>query len=158
MSAAQSEETLPILLFYGYFTQIVFLDQLLFDFDAFAGIDFYMTLCNSPGLQRVHISAKQIFHAPLHPSNKKFLSSRFWETCDQRSPGSFPRLSLRPLEAGAGEEPGYEVVAFPSPYCVLLGFGQIKKSVLSTTGVDIKVPQSTHRGGHVHLGGWIVGL
>ena len=39
VSAAQSEETLPILLFYGYFTLIVFLDQLLFDFDAFAGID-----------------------------------------------------------------------------------------------------------------------
>ena len=50
----------------------------------------YMTLCNSPGLQRVHISAKQIFHAPLHPSNKKFLSPRFWETRDQRSPESFP--------------------------------------------------------------------
>ena len=29
----------------------------------------YMTLCNSPGLQRVHISAKQIFHAPLHLSH-----------------------------------------------------------------------------------------
>ena len=46
----------------------------------------YMTL----GLQRVHISAKQIFHAPLHPSNKTFLSPRFWETRDQRLPGSFP--------------------------------------------------------------------
>ena len=91
MSAAQSEETLPILLFYGYFTRIVFLDQLLFDFDAFAGIAVvYKTLCNSPGLQRVHISAKQIFHAPLHPSNKKFLSPRFWETRDQRPPESFP--------------------------------------------------------------------
>ena len=39
VSAAQSEETLSILLFYGYFTRIVFLDQFLFDFDAFAGID-----------------------------------------------------------------------------------------------------------------------
>ena len=35
----REEETLPILLFYGYFTRIVFLDQLLFDFDDFAGID-----------------------------------------------------------------------------------------------------------------------
>ena len=39
VSAAQAEETLPILLFYGYFTRIVFLDRLLFDFDAFARID-----------------------------------------------------------------------------------------------------------------------
>ena len=61
----------------------------------------YITLCNSPGLQRVHISVKQIFHVPLHPSNKKFYlpdSGRHVTSVHQ---------SLS--QAGAGEEPGYEV-------------------------------------------------
>ena len=74
------------LLRYFIFTRIVFSSTLM----RLPKSIVYMTLCNSPGLQRVHISAKQIFHAPLQPSNNTFLSPRFWETRDQRSPGSFP--------------------------------------------------------------------
>ena len=53
----------------------------------------YMTFCNSPGLQRVHISAKEIFHAPLHPSNKIFLSPRVFP---KRAQGK--RLGTRLVE------------------------------------------------------------
>ena len=54
----------------------------------------YMTLCNSPGLQRVHISAKQIFHAPIHPSNKKFCISQILGDTRPAFTRVFPKRAL----------------------------------------------------------------
>ena len=68
----------------------------------------YMTLFNSRGLQHVHISAKQLFHAPLHPCNKKIISPRFWETRDQRSPGSFADVDSDESDLSLDRDEGTE--------------------------------------------------
>ena len=57
----------------------------------------YMTLCNPRGLQHVHISAKQLFHTPLHPL--------YLPDSGRHVTSIHQGLS----QAGAWKEPGYQV-------------------------------------------------
>ena len=100
----KSEETLPILLFYGYFTRIVFLDQLLFDFDAFAGID-----C----LHETHLDCNVfIFPRSKYSTHPSTLVIKIFYLPDSGRHVTSVHQGLS--QAGAGEEPGYEVAPNPA--------------------------------------------